>query len=62
VKRGQHFAQEYGIKVRCYGEHVEEHKENLRNLIGTYWELMWNIVGTHWEPGKHEKKNPPPQT
>jgi hypothetical protein len=32
--------------VRCYGEHVEKHKENLRNLIGTYWELKRNIVGT----------------
>jgi len=49
VKRAQHFAQAYEIKGRCYGEHVEKHKENLRNLIGTYWELKRNIVGTHWE-------------
>jgi hypothetical protein len=30
------FAKAYGIKVRCYEEHVE----------GTYWELKGNIVGT----------------
>jgi hypothetical protein len=32
-----------GIKVRRYGEHVEEHIEN---MMGTYWELQRNIVGT----------------
>jgi hypothetical protein len=30
------FAKAYGIKVRCYGEHVGEHIEN---LIRTHWEL-----------------------
>jgi hypothetical protein len=49
VTRGQHFAEAYEIKVMCYGEHVEKHEENLRNLRGTYWELRRNIVGTHWE-------------
>jgi len=49
----------YGIKVRCYGEHVGQHNGNLRNLIGTHWELKGNIVGTHWEPKKNEKKSPP---
>jgi hypothetical protein len=34
----------YGIKVRCYGEHVGEHIEN---LMGTHWELK----------GKHKWKN-----
>jgi hypothetical protein len=25
----------YGIKVRCYGEHVEEHIGNLRKILRT---------------------------
>jgi hypothetical protein len=48
------FAKAYGIKVRCYGEHVG-------NLMGTHGELKGNIVGTHWEPGI-KKKILPPQT
>jgi hypothetical protein len=39
------FVKEYGIKVRCYGEHVGEHIENLRNILGTQWELKGNL----WE-------------
>ncbi len=54
----------YGIKVRCYGEHVEEHIGNLgniiENLMGTHWELRRNIMKTHWESGKNEKKFFPP--
>jgi len=46
VKRRTTFAKAYGIKVRCYGEHVGEHIEN---LMGTHWELKGNIMGTHWE-------------
>jgi len=38
------FAKAYGIKVRCYGEHVGEH---IGNLIRTHWELEGNIVRTH---------------
>jgi hypothetical protein len=34
------FAKAYGIKVKCYGEHVGEHIENL--------------MGTHWEPRKND--------
>jgi hypothetical protein len=31
------FAKAYGKKVRClYGEHVEEHIENLGNILGTH--------------------------
>jgi hypothetical protein len=37
------FVKAYGIKVRCYGEHVGEHIENLRNPLGTLREHM----GTH---------------
>jgi hypothetical protein len=47
----QQFAKVYGIKVRCYGEHVGEHIEN---LMGTHWELKGNIMGTHWEQWKNE--------
>jgi hypothetical protein len=53
VERRTTFAKAYGIKVRCYGEHVGEHIGNLGNISGTHW------VGTHWEPGK--KMNPHPQ-
>jgi hypothetical protein len=50
-------AKAYGIKVRCYGEH----------LGGMHWELeehIRNLMGTHWEPRKNGKKSfqhPPPQ-
>jgi len=54
------FAKAYGIKVRCYGEHVGEHFGNLRNILRTHWELERNIVGTHWEPGGNGKKILPP--
>jgi hypothetical protein len=29
------FAKAYEIKVRCYGEHVEEHIGNLGNIVRT---------------------------
>ncbi len=48
------FAKAYGIKVKCYGEHIG----NLGNLMGTHWELKRDIVRTHWEPGKNEEKPP----
>jgi len=41
------FAKAYGIKVRCYGEHVEEH-------LGTHREHSGNTMGTKQ---KWEKKN-----
>jgi predicted metalloprotease len=41
------FAKAYGIKVRCYGEHVGEHIENL--------------IGTHWELERNKSKAPHPQ-
>jgi hypothetical protein len=56
------FAKAYGIKVRCYGEHVGEHNGSLRNLMKSHWELERNIVKTHWEPRKHGKKSFLPQT
>jgi hypothetical protein len=50
------FAKAYGIKVRCYGEHVEEH---IGNLMGTNSKFKVNIVGTHCERGKNEKQSFP---
>jgi hypothetical protein len=51
-------AEAYGIKVRCYGEHREEHIANLLEHIE-------NIKGTLWEhSGDQEKMKkipPPPQ-
>jgi hypothetical protein len=51
------FAKSYGIKVRCYGEHVGEH---IGNLMGTHWVLIGNLMGTHWEREKNEQKKPSP--
>jgi len=43
-------AKAYGIKVRCYGEHVAEYIRNLGNIMGSsHWELKGNIVRTYWE-------------
>jgi hypothetical protein len=52
------FAKAYGIKVRCYGEHVVKHIGKLRNIVGTSWELKGNTLGTR----KKGKKSSPPQT
>ncbi len=49
------FAKAYGIKVRCFREHVGEHNGNLGNMC----ELIGNLGkhgGTHWEQEKNEKK------
>jgi hypothetical protein len=37
------FGKAYGIKVRCYGEHVGEHVEN---PLGTQREHSGNTLGT----------------
>jgi len=34
-RRTTTFQSIYGIKVRCYGEHVEEHIGNLRKILRT---------------------------
>jgi len=54
------FAKAYRIKVRCYGEHVGEHIENLRKLLRTHRELKRNKVRTCWEQRKNEKNHLPP--
>jgi hypothetical protein len=48
-------AKAYGIKVRCYEEHVGEHIENLRTMLGILWEHIRNTLGT-----RKNEKNPPP--
>ncbi len=40
----------YGIKPRCYWEHLEEH---IREYFG-------NMLGTHWEQGQKKKKQKTP--
>ncbi len=57
-ERRTKFAKSYGIKVRCYGEHVGE---QIGNLMRTHLVLIGNIVGTQWEPEKNEKKNSSPR-
>jgi hypothetical protein len=53
------FAKAYGIKVRCYGEHVR----NTLATWGTYKEPIGNLKGAEWihigNEGKM-KKNPFP--
>jgi len=51
AERRTPFAKACGIKLRCYGEHIE----NLGNILGTWWEHIGNSKGTHCEPGKNEK-------
>jgi hypothetical protein len=52
------------LKMRCYGEHVGEHIENLGNILGTHQELKGNPLGTSREhivnQGKMKKKSLPP--
>jgi hypothetical protein len=56
------FAKAYGIKVRCYGEHVGEHLgEHLGDLMGTHWELKKEHIGNQ-EKMKKEILPPSPQT
>jgi hypothetical protein len=35
AERRTTFAKAYGIKMRCYGEHVGEHIGNLGSILGT---------------------------
>jgi hypothetical protein len=44
-KRRTTFGTAYGIKVRCYGEHVGEHIGNLWNILGP----DGNPLGTYRE-------------
>jgi hypothetical protein len=41
------FAKTYGIKVRCYEEHVGEHIGNVGNILRIYWEPEGNALGTN---------------
>jgi hypothetical protein len=43
------------------GDTLGEHIVNLRNILGTSWELIGNLKGTFWEQRKNEKSFPPPK-
>jgi hypothetical protein len=50
-EKGRTLGITYGIKARCYWEHIG----NLWNTLGTYgtyWEPIGNLKGTCWEQGK----------
>ncbi len=42
-EKGRTLGKMYGIKARCYWEHLGEH---IGNLMGTHWELEENMLGT----------------
>jgi hypothetical protein len=49
-EKGRNSGKTYGIKARCYWEHLWgthwEHSEHIENLMGTHWELEGNMLGT----------------
>jgi hypothetical protein len=45
-----------GLKPAATGNTLEEHIENLVNIVGTHWEFEWNMLGT-----KEKKSSPGPQ-
>jgi hypothetical protein len=57
-EKGRTLGKTYGIKARCYWEHLwgtyQEPTEHFGNLMGTHWELEGNMLGTK------EKIFPPP--
>jgi hypothetical protein len=55
------FAKTYGIKVRCYEEHVGEYIGNLGNILRTHWELEGNLVDHIGNQGNFFK-NPHPHS
>jgi len=54
-EKGRTLGKTYGIKYGVIGNTPGEHIENLRNILGTHWELEKN---TCWEQRENEK-NPP---
>jgi len=66
AERRTTFAKACGIKMRCYGEHVGKHIENLGNILGTCWKPLrtqGNPLRTSREhivnQGKMKKKSLP---
>jgi len=51
LEKGRTLGKTYGIKARCFWEHLWgthwERKEHIRNLMGTHWELERNMLGTN---------------
>jgi hypothetical protein len=59
-EKGRTLGKTYGIKAKCYWEHIG----NLGNILKTWWEHienLGNILETWWEPignkGKMKKKS-----
>jgi hypothetical protein len=51
----------YGIKLRCFWEHLREQLGNLANFKGTHLGTLWEHVGKHiGNKGKKKIKNPSP--
>jgi hypothetical protein len=54
-ERRRTFGKSYGIKMRCYAEHVGgthwKPGEHIGNLMGTHWKPKGNTLGTRekWE-------------
>jgi hypothetical protein len=48
------FAKAYGIKVRCYGEHVGEHIGNFWNILGISMEHSRNTLASSTKQQENE--------
>jgi len=46
VRRGGLWAKHIGLKRGAIGNSLGEHIGNLRNVVGTHWELDGNMLGT----------------
>ncbi len=54
------FAKAYGIKVRCYGEHVGEHIGNFWNILGISMEHSRNTLASSTKQQENEHFTLPP--
>jgi hypothetical protein len=49
-EKGRTLGKKYGIKARCYWEHLWgthwEPREHIENAMRTHWELEGNMMGT----------------
>jgi hypothetical protein len=60
-EKGRTLGKTYGIKARCYWEHLWrthcEPVEHVENVMGTHWELERNMLGTKVK----RKRSPTPK-
>jgi hypothetical protein len=54
-------AKQHGIKLRCYWEHLREHIENLKNILGTHWEQKKTKKSSPFPSRKPKRKNQAPK-